>query len=293
MENLHGPVLAPSAIGSNAVETRLVGNTLRTKVTHFVRARLLSTFNFLSNQSNQDDACILLGRCFEQMAYLTTQQQDSWIKPLYTTLEDELDAEAKYESEVFFVCYQNVAKHKAYINELQIHSDIQKSLHNFITSMPITVQFSHFKAELCNPMHSQLPLQVLRHVLESNDMLKMTRYIPDLIRFYLLLHQTYTHLIERDEFLTVTLQELQDRAKKVFVNAYHNRHPHASNNHNVIIEKGIEAINAYHAFTGGYIRPGACDETQIFLIVTRDTPVHFFVTTENHDEGDIIMRILR
>ncbi len=55
----------------------------------------------------------------------------------------------------------------------------------------------------------------------------------------------------------------------------------------------MEAINAYHHFTDGFIRPGACDETQRFSTVSRDTPLHYFVTSENHDEGDITMRILR
>ncbi|CAF1573843.1 unnamed protein product [Rotaria sp. Silwood1] len=292
IENLHGHILAPSAIADNAIDVRTAGNNLRTKICHFVRARLLSTFNFLSIRSSQDDACILLGRCFEQMAFLTVNQQDSWIKPIYSTLEDELNAEMKYQSEVFFLAYQNAAKHKTYINELQLQSEIQTSLHKFITQMPMTIQFSHFEAELCNPTHSRLPLKLLRYILDSIDVLKMMKYIPDLTRFYLLLHQTYTQLIERDEFIEVTLKKLYDRAQTIFVSSHHQQYPHETDNHFNIINKGIEAINAYHKFTDGLIRPGACDETQRFSTVSFDTPVHYFVTTENHDEGDITMRIL-
>jgi len=293
VQNLHGPILSPTAIADNTADVRIAGNTERTKVCHFVRARLISTFSFLSARSCQDDACILLNRCFEQFALLTMIQEDSWIKPLYTTLEDELRAEMEYEKQVFFPAYQNAAKHKIYINKLELQSEIQTNLHTFITQMPITIQFLHFENELCNPIHSNSSLEVLRHVLESNKLLKMTKYIPDLSQFYLLLHQTYSQLTERDEFITITLQELYDRAQKYFVNSRHQKYLHGTNNHSTIIDHGIEAINAYHHFTDGFIRPGACDETQRFSTVSRDTPLHYFVTSENHDEGDITMRILR
>ncbi|CAM4768543.1 unnamed protein product [Rotaria magnacalcarata] len=292
VENLHGPILSPTAIDDNTIDVRIAGDNLRTKVCHFVRARLLSTFNFLSIRSNPDETCILLGRCFEQMAFLTINEQDSWIKPIYSTLDDELSAEAKYESEVFFLAFQKVTKHKTYINQLQLQSEIQTSLHQFVTQMPMTIHFSHFQVELCNPMHSSLPLKLLRHILDSVDILKMTKYIPDLSRFYLLLHQTYTQLIESEEFINITMQELYNRAQKLFVSSHHQHYPNETNNHYTIISKGIEAINAYHKFTDGLIRPGACDETQRFSTVSHDTPVHHFVTTENHDEGDITMRIL-
>jgi hypothetical protein len=290
---LHGHILAPSAIADNTPEGRIAGNNERTKVCHFVRARLMSTFSFLSIHSNPDNACILLGRCFEKIAFLTMDQRDSWIKPLYITLDDELRAETEYQSHVFFPAYQSVAKHKTYINEVQLSSEIQNSLHKFITQMPITIEFLHFKTELCNPTHSYLSLKIIKQVLDSTDFLKMTKYIPDLSQFYLLLHQTYTQLIERDEFFTITLQELYDRVQKHLVNSHHQKYRHETNNHSIIISKGIEAINAYHHFTNGLIRPGACDETQRFSTVSCDTTVHHFVTTENHDEGDIIMRILR
>ncbi|CAF4614072.1 unnamed protein product [Rotaria socialis] len=292
VENLYGHILSPSAIDDNTIDVRIAGDNLRTKVCYFVRARLLSTFNFLSIRSNTDETCILLGRCFEQMAFLTINQQDSWIKPIYSTLNDELRAETKYESEVFFLAFQSVAKHKTYINELQLRSEIQTSLHQFVTQMPMTIHFAHFQVELCNPMHSSLPLKLLRHILDSVDILKMTKYIPDLSRFYLLLHQTYTQLIESDEFINITMQELYHRAQKLFVSSHHQNNPNQTNNHETIISKGIEAINAYHKFTDGLIRPGARDETQRFSAVSHDTPVHHFVTTENHDEGDITMRIL-
>ncbi|CAF5162924.1 unnamed protein product, partial [Rotaria magnacalcarata] len=59
-----------------------------------------------------------------------------------------------------------------------------------------------------------------------------------------------------------------------------------------IIENGIEAVNEYHHFSDGFIRPGACDETQRFSIIGWQTPVNYLITNENHDEGDIVMRIL-
>ncbi|CAF2853244.1 unnamed protein product [Rotaria sp. Silwood2] len=77
VENLHGPILATHAVADDTAVCRLAGNNNRTKVCHFVRARLLSTFNFLSIRSNQDDACILLNRCLEQMAFLTINHQQA------------------------------------------------------------------------------------------------------------------------------------------------------------------------------------------------------------------------
>jgi hypothetical protein len=296
VQNLHGPILAPNAIADNTAVCRLAGNSDRTKVCHFIRARLLSTFNFLSIRSNQDDACIILNRCFEQMAFLTIHHQqveNAWIKPIFNTVNDQLKAEQEYQNHVFYFVHQNLAEYKAYINQLNLQSQIQTNLQNFITCMPITVQFLHFKTELHNPIYSQLPLKILRHVLDSIDFLKMTKWIYDLSQFYLLLHQTYTQLIERDEFHTITLEELYQRGQRHSNEPHHFQHHNKNSNYSMIIENGIQAVNAYHQFTDGLIRPGACDLTQRFTKMTRHTPVHYLVTTSNHDEGDIVMRILR
>jgi hypothetical protein len=114
--------------------------------------------------------------------------------------------------------------------------------------------------------------------------------IYDLSQFYLLLHQTYTQLIERNEFLTITLKQLYDRGEKNYNNL---QYQNENRTHRSVIDNGIEAVNTYHQFANGLIRPGACDETQRFTKITFDTPVNYLVTNDNHDEGDIIMRILR
>lgn len=293
---MHGPILARHAIADNTAECRLAGNNDRTKVCHFIRARLLSTFSFLSIRSNQDDACILLNRCFEQMAMLTINQQqaeNSWIKPVFNTLNDELKAEQEYQNQVFYFVHGKLAEYKAYINHLSLQSQIQTNLQNFITQMPLTIQFLHFKTELHNPIHSALPLKILRHVLDSMDFLKITTWIYDLSQFYILLHQTYTQLIEQEEFHTITLEELYNRGEKHFNQPNNFEYYHRNNNYLSIIDKGIQSVNAYHSFTDGLIRPGACDQTQRFAKITRGTPIHYLVTTANYDEGDIVMRILR
>ncbi|CAF4496828.1 unnamed protein product [Rotaria sp. Silwood2] len=104
VENLHGPVLSPTAIADNTPVYRLAGDNIRAKVCYFVSTRLLSTFHFLSIQLNQNDACILLTRCFEQMAFLA-QNQNLWIKPLYRTIDDKFNAEQEYNDKVFYFVY--------------------------------------------------------------------------------------------------------------------------------------------------------------------------------------------
>ncbi|CAF4351796.1 unnamed protein product, partial [Adineta steineri] len=96
VENLHGPILSPTAIADTTPTYRLSGDSIRAKVCNFVCTRLLSTFHWLSVRSNPDDTCILLNHCFEQMAFLT-QNTNSWIKPVYTTLHDQVKAEEKYQ----------------------------------------------------------------------------------------------------------------------------------------------------------------------------------------------------
>jgi hypothetical protein len=289
VQNLHGPILSPSAIGDITPAYRLNGDSIRAKVCHFVCTRLLSTFHFLSIQSNQNDACILLTRCFEQMAFLT-QNRNSWIKPVYTVSNDQLKAEEEYQNKVFYFVYEKLTEYKNYVNQLNLQSEIQRNLQNFVDKMPIIIQFKHFKTELHSPIHSQSPLKILRHILNSFEILKRTKLIYDLSQFYLLLHQTYTQLIERNEFLTITLKQLYDRGQKHF---NHSHYQNENKTHRSIIENGIEAVSTYHQFTDGLIQPGACDETQRFKTITFDTPVHYVVTNENHDEGDIIMRIIR
>ena len=63
--------------------------------------------------------------------------------------------------------------------------------------------------------------------------------------------------------------------------------------HRMIIENGIQAVNDYHNFSNGFIRPGACNETQYFSKIQFESPVTYLVTSENPDQGDIVMRILR
>lgn len=296
MNNLHGPILAPHAVGDKSNAARMVGQNLRTKVCHFVRARLLSTFGFLSNRSNQDDACILMNRSFERMTHLILhhqQAENNWIKPVYKSVDEELKAEKEYQSRVFFHIHGQLEAFKAYINHLTLQSQIQNHLQQYITQIPMMIHYQHFKTELNNPNNSTLSLNSLRYVLNSSDFLSITRFIYDLSQFYLLIHQTYSLLIERAEFESITLEELHQRGQNYRRDANHLLDGQRNTSHMAIIQNGINAVNAYHAFTDGLIRPGACDATQRFSTVSLQTPVHYLVTTGNHDDGNIIMRVLR
>ncbi|CAF1245410.1 unnamed protein product, partial [Rotaria sordida] len=291
IDNLHGPILSPIAIADNTPAYRLAGESIRAKVCCFVCARLLSTFHFLSIQLNQNDTYILLTRCFEQMAFLT-KNQNSWIKPIYTTIDNEFIAEQEFKDNVFYFVHNNLTEYKIYINQLYLQSQIQMNLQQFIDQMPIIIQFIDFKTELYRQINLETSLKILQQTLNSLPFLKITKLIYDLSQFYRLLHQTYSKLIEQNEFLTITLQELYDRGQKYYNNSNYQQNQNEDKTHRSIIENGIEAVKIYHQFSNGFIRPGACDETQHFSIITFDTPVSYLVTNENHDEGDIIMRIL-
>lgn len=230
------------------------------------------------------------------MALLTInhqQAENSWIKPIFNTLNDELKAEQEYQNLVFYFAHGKLAEYKAYINHLNLQSQIQTNLQHFIDEMPIIVQFSDFRTTLHDPINSNLPLKVLRQILDSTDFLKTIHWVYDLSEFYLLLHQTYTQLIEENEFHEVTLQELYDRGEKYFNQTQNLEYHHKNKNYLSLIDKGIEAVNGYHDFTDGLIQPGACDLTQRFTKISRETPVHYLVTTTNSDEGNIVMRIIR
>ena len=295
-QNLYGPILAQHAINDNTAQHRIAGNDNRTKVCHFVRARILSTYHFLSIRSNEDDCCILLNHCFEQMAFLTInhqQEENHWIKPLFKNVNEQLKAEELFQNNVFYFVHQKLGEFKNYINQLNLQSQIQTKLQDFVDQMPIVLQFKHFQTELHNPIHSQFPMKILRHVLDSTDFLKITHWIYALSQFYVLLHQTYTQLVEKEEFLTLTLNELYDRGEKHSNEIDLYQQGNANRTHLVIIDNGIKAVNAYHDFADGLIRPGVCDRTQRFSTITRQTPIHYLVTTSNPDEGNIVMRILR
>lgn len=147
------------------------------------------------------------------MAFLT-QNQYSWIKPFYTTIDDQLIAEQEYNDQVFYFVFNNLVEYKSYVNQLNPQLQIQTNLQNFIDQMPIVIQFRHFKTELNRLKNSQISLKVLRRTLNSFSFLKITTLIYDLSRFYLLLHQTYIQLIEQKEFSSITLKELYNRGQK-------------------------------------------------------------------------------
>ncbi|CAF3638441.1 unnamed protein product [Rotaria sp. Silwood1] len=227
------------------------------------------------------------------MAYLTVDQRNSWIKPTYQDFQSKLNAEKNYQNEVFYPIYHQLAEYKTYVDRLQLQSQIQFDLQQYISQIPVNVQTIHFKTEMYNPKNAHLSLRVLQQFIDSAEFLSMTKHIYELSRFYLLLHQTYAQLIEREKVWDITLKELHDRAKEHLSNftCWHRRSE--AKNHMDIITKGIEAVNAYHTFTNGLIRPGPCDETQRFTEISLSTPVLCLITNENPDEGDIIMRILR
>ncbi|CAF3824124.1 unnamed protein product, partial [Rotaria sp. Silwood1] len=290
VENLYNHILAKHAIDSTAVTEHMAGNSVRAKVCHFVRARLLSTYHFLSIQFNQDDACLLFNRCFELFAQFSCHlDENSWIKPIYKTIDEKLEAEKEFQNKIFYSTHKKLADYKQIINIIQSQSPLQIKLHEYTTQMPIQIEFIHFKTELCNPEWSQLSLTILRRLLDSFDFLKITRYIYALSQFHILLHRTFTQLIEQEEFLTITLKQLYERAHSIS-NRF--RQKNQENNYYTIIENGIEAVNTYHKFTDGLIQPGACNTTQHFQSISMETPVNYLVETDNYDEGDIIMRIL-
>jgi len=293
---LHDPVLAKHAVGNKEATGRMAGADIRSKVCHFVRARLLSTFHFLSIRSNVDEACILLNHCFEKLAFLTVNHQQtnsSWIKSVYQTLDDQHDAEKLYADQVFYSTYKQLPKWKSAIDDLCLKTGLQMILRKFLSQMPIDVQISDFKAELNKPEYSQLSLNVLRLCLNSSDLLQMTKHIHDLTKFYVLLHQNYAKLIEQSEFHDISLNDLCKRGKKHYRNVQRIQAFDEYKSHEKIIDYGMKAVNEYHKFADGYIRPGACDETQHFLPIDETTSISYLVTTDNHDESDIILRILR
>ncbi|CAF4476513.1 unnamed protein product, partial [Rotaria sp. Silwood2] len=287
VDNLYHPILAKHAV--DPLEG-MANKSIRAKTCAFVCTRLLSTKIFLSSLSNLDDACLLFNRCFELFAQCSRQQnQNPWIKPLYKTNNEKREAEKEFQNKIFYTTNQKLAEYKKIIDTVQSQSQPQSQLQNYISQMPIIIEMIHFKTELCSPESTLLPLRILRRLLDSFEFLKMTRYIYALSQFHVLLHRTFTQLIERDEFHIVTLKQLYERASQ---SSNRLRQLNQENKYDTIIKNGIEAVNAYHAFADGQIRPGACDITQRFETISMETPVSYLVETDNYDEGDIVMRIL-
>ncbi|CAF1093606.1 unnamed protein product [Adineta steineri] len=292
VDNLCGPVLSPWAINTTADEHHETDQNMLTKICHFVYARLLSTFHFLSVQLNHDDACLLLTRCFEQMAYLTKCEQE-WIQPVYTTFNEKQNAEQEFEKNVFYFVFNKLVDYKADINQRVLQSQIQVNLQKFTDQMPLVLDFQHFQTALHHSKtRSSSDFRLLRFILDSFNILKVTKIIIPLAQFYLLLHQTYIQLIKSDELLTLSLKELYERAEKCSDQFYNSFNQNEKENHRVIIQDGIDAVNNYHKFAYGLIQPGVCNQTQRFEKIDFDTPVNYLLTTNNSDEGNIIMRIL-
>lgn len=251
-------------------------------------ARLLSTFHFLSLRLNLEDSCILLTRCFERMAYLTVDDSQEWITPVYKRIASKQNAEEHFQNNVFFFVFDKLTTYKDDINERILQSQIQCDLQRFRNQMPLVLDYQDFQTDLSRS-NTQLSssLRILRCILDSFDILKVSTAVTHLARFYLLIHQNYTQLVQKDELFTITLKELYERALK---NSYNQNE---KEDHQVIICNGIESVNLYHQFAEGFIRPGACHQTQRFEKISFDTPLNYLLTIDNQDEGNIIMRILR
>ncbi|CAF4039893.1 unnamed protein product, partial [Rotaria sordida] len=291
VDNLCHPILAKHAVDPTARDEKIANENVRGKVCYFVCTRLLSPNFFLKLHSNQDDACLLFNRCFELFAQYSRQRdQNLWIKPFYKTNNEKLEAEKEFQNKIFYSIHQKLVDYKKILDTLQSQSEQQTKLQNYISQMPIVIEVIHFKTELCNPESTRLPLTILRRLLDSFELLKMTRYVYALSQFHVLLHRTFTQLIEGEEFHTITLKQLYERAYQASNSL---RQPNQQNKYRATIENGIEAVNAYHTFADGQIRPGACDITQRFETISMETSISYLVETDNYDEGDIVMRILR
>ena len=248
-------------------------------------------YNFLSIHFCQEDACLLFNRCFEQYTHLSRQPaQNPWIKSHYRIFEEKFQAEKEFQDKVFYSVHQNLVEHKKITGSLQAQNQIQSALQVYSSQMPMLVEFNHFKTELSNPRVANLPLKMLQHFLGSLDFLKITHYIYSLSQFHLLLHRTFNRMIEENEFFQITLQELYERACQ-FLKI--DRNSHLETTYRTIIENGIEAVNAYHRFADGLIRPGPCDLTQRFQTISIETPVNYLVRTGDEEAGNIVKRILR
>ncbi|CAF1180202.1 unnamed protein product, partial [Adineta ricciae] len=289
---LYGPILSPRAIETTADDHRENDRDTLTKVCDFVYARLSSTFDFLSVRLNHDDACLLLTRSFEQMASLTDTKQE-WIQPVYRTFDEKQNAEQEFERHVFYYVFDRLINYKADINHRILQSQIQINLQDYCDQMPFTIEFQHFQTLL---NHSKIEVssnfQLLRLILDSFNILKVTKLIIPLTRFYLLLHHTYTQLIKQDELFTISLNELLERAERCSCQYGSSYNQSEKENHRQIIQEGIDAVNSYHQFSNGLIQPGACNQMEKFSTITFDSPVNVLLTTSNSDEGNIIIRIL-
>lgn len=291
IQNLYGPILSKHAIDAKFPGRNIQNNSVRARLSDFILTRITSSRLFLIQNFGSDETCILLTRCFERLACLSRQpSQNPWIRPIFKLPDELQQAEKGFQNQVFHPTQQKVTEYAEFIERLNTRSEIQTSLHDYVSQVPIIIRFVHFQRELSNPSYSHLPLTVLRHLLDSFDSLRMTQYIYHLAQFHILLHQTFSYLIDQDEFHQISLYELYQRSRTSFARS---QQFNESNKHLLIIEKGIEAVNAYHQFTGGVVRLGACDMTQRFVPITLETPVSYLVETEHTNQGDIIGRIMK
>ena len=136
---------------------------LRARVASFVFSRIGPTRFFLERELSADETCILLTRCFEQLASFSRQPNShQWIKPVFKERGEQYAAEKGFQDQVFYPVRQAVAEHAKFIAHLNTKSEIQKDLQEYIATSPITVKFEHFQTELCNPNYSHLPLKILQ-----------------------------------------------------------------------------------------------------------------------------------
>ena len=291
MTNLYGPILAEHAVDEKKHGDQIKNAGLRARVSYFVYTRIGPTKFFLEQKFGSDETCLLLTRCFEQLASLSRQPNDNkWIRPLLNLPDEQYQAEKGFQDKVFYQINQTLAENVQFITSLNTKSHIQKDLQDYIANSPIIVKFEHFQDELCNPEYSRLPLKMLRHLLNSFGFLGRTKYIYALSQFHQLLHRTFAYLIENEEFHEISLEHLYTKSREHFASL---KQDSQSMKHWSIIQDGIEAVNAYHQFSGGQIRPGACEVTQTFKDISLTTPVSYLVESKNVDEGDIIRRILK
>ncbi|XP_065188616.1 uncharacterized protein LOC135819351 isoform X2 [Sycon ciliatum] len=232
---------------------------------------------------NPDSGLGMVISSLERLLHLQSTSSAQQLKPFYPA--DERTVGLRQESEAFF--QKEVVDHTLHLICVRLQRGTSdgdqvaafRKLHRPSLSM---ADVQGAVARLSTSQDAAHP--VLHGLLGNLEAFQSLRYATDIANFYMLLHRYLACHVSEAESQKFSFSEAvatlnqnrrhQDRLRKFF-------------------KKALESFNKFHNRIGGTLQPGACSTRVRYEALDDDNPIHYMISTQAEDEGDILFRVMQ
>ncbi|XP_065188617.1 uncharacterized protein LOC135819352 [Sycon ciliatum] len=232
---------------------------------------------------NPDSGLGMVISSLERLLHLQSTSSAQQLKPFYPA--DERTVGLRQQSEAFF--QKEVVDHTLHLIcvRLQRGTSDGDQVAAFRKLHRPSLSMADVQGAVARLGTSQAAAHPVLHGLLGNlEAFQSLRYATDIANFYMLLHRYLACHVSEAESQKFSFSEAvatlnqnrrhQDRLRKFF-------------------KKALESFNKFHNRIGGTLQPGACSTRVRYEALDDDNPIHYMISTQAEDEGDILFRVMQ